>query len=820
MASAREEQLELLAYLDGIMACINNYPMFNPQIPFLDDGVAVNVMSLLLQLLDKFYTEEEIIDFLVKILVYELPAIELAIKAVILSNLKLSISCNIDPWIPDIWRQHMYMPEQDKQGVETNPCLIPIPNIDYRNMFNINPVSEKGKQYYNTTGINYTYLEPYIDIVSQDTMTAGNSDASLTVGLTPQVETKYINNRDYSAVYQEAKLRFGERFQKNKIVSTGDIESIYELSHAVDMNAFLWFVLHKSLFLNANRTFLNAIPKNAVEIPTVPNFFEDYGNITDTEDNNAEIYRLGDIISTENNGFPSINYALCTKGGGKTIIDEKTGDYHYFSEIYPCSNRENSYIWYAPKIQWYTTNEKKEKVFDYEASLPLCNFSYVDSNGEYSLSASVKHNFLQVKILPAPMLHFSKAYWLLSDVKEGITIPSPFIKIRFNALGEPDNNGRFTVLPAMEANKIVKPDYSSNEKDIWEAEYTLFKNDGQTPSDFILKVHNQDIYEIKGLNDSNRAEFINDCLFPCYPGLTVYEFNYDFVMRTKLLDAKQTARRIFDNLTQFQIGLGASISMEETQYQMRIFQIVKEILESEDQELNDCFFSFSNDKFANMLHDAEVKRAHRYPFGDSLDSNVKISESDILENLDKFKDTATKQEQVDILTKTFSQGAGFLAQNILPEDRLNIRKDFIINALSVLGVVIFEALVSPKMLLLFEVNNRLMDTGEDEIRYPTLEELLKKFASLITSIISEIQKMIIEQIIGMIMPKIEELMLELAKMLTLEQITIYKELIMKLIKACSFSFPMFGKRANLDSNIDIVQYADIDPVEKPKTDNC
>ena len=124
------------------------------------------------------------------------------------------------------------------------------------------------------------------------------------------------------------------------------------------------------------------------------------------------------------------------------------------------------------------------------------------------------------------------------------------------------------------------------------------------------------------------------------------------------------------------------------------------------------------------------------------------------------------------------------------------------------------------MLLLFEVNQRMLSGNNNDGNYPTFEELLKKYHKLIAAILGEIYKRVIEQILGMVMTKIEELIAKLASMITLEQTTVYKELLMKLIQACSFNFPMFGKRANLDTELDVVQYADIDPIDEPKTDNC
>ena len=159
-----------------------------------------------------------------------------------------------------------------------------------------------------------------------------------------------------------------------------------------------------------------------------------------------------------------------------------------------------------------------------------------------------------------------------------------------------------------------------------------------------------------------------------------------------------------------------------------------------------------------------------------------------------------------------------ITNEILPEDKLNLGKNFILEAIKVLAMVLFETLISPKMLLLFAINERLM--GKTQKEYPTIEELFTSLASMITAIIKEIMEAIIAELMSFLMKRIGELLTKLASMLSLEQLTFYKELLIKLIKACSFSFPLFGHRQNLDTRLDIVQYADIDTIEQPIVDKC
>lgn len=824
MASPREEQAKLLSYLDGIMACIENYPLFNLETPFLDAGVAVNAMSLLMLLLGKFYTQEEIIEWISKFLIYTLPVLEVGVKGVILSNLKLSISCNIDPWIPDEWRQHMFSDDHDTQSVSENPCLIPVSTIDYRNMLQINPVSKLGQEYYYKTKIEYTH---------QSSM--------------PMSEFAIISGDSYAEVYEEVLA------QKNSVVpsfmgsiwynpdnikQTGDITNVYQLARADDMNAFLWFVMNKGVYLDANATNIESQqkPENAITMSTIPKDAEGEIKVNDLESNKIEIYTSGDIVTTarENNSekVGSTNYLICYDGKAETTGDE----FSYYYHLIPCSNRRDSYNWYVNRKNYMQLLTQKDIERNYDEEFPICNFSCKGADGKITNNPST-NSYIQVKVLPKPMLHYRKAFWVLE--KNGIEAPIPFKKVLFDAEGNIDKKGKFTVKPKTDADgKVMRPAYTQDGETIYELDSTTLA-EGKYPYLLIVKDGKYEIkkaaskktekkvtddkgktkiyYEYKYAEGELKQEyFVNDCLFPCYPGLTVYEFNYDYVMGQRLFDAKTIAYKIFKTLMGFRLGL-PPLSMSETIYQMRISEIIQNIMESDAYEVSDCFFSFSNEKFTSMLNEAEKRRAQKYPFADD-EHDISISGEEVIEILNQFDEKASLVEQTDVFQRAFTQATANITQEVLPEDKLNIGMDFILEAVKVLGVTLFECLISPKMLLLFEVNKRLMGEPSDE--YPTIEQLLTQLASMISAIIAEIMETIIAELMAFLMKKIGEILAKLAAMLTLEQLTFYKELLEKLIKACSFKFPLFGHRANLDSQIDVVQYADIDPIDTPKTDEC
>lgn len=981
---------ELIAYIDGIMATLEKYPMFNLSVPVSISG-SVNVFAFLMMLLKKFFTQEELIDALVKMLIKTLPVMELAVKGVILSNLKLSTSCNVDPYIPNNWRQgDRVTTDPISTGANEDPTLIPVSTIDIWNIFQINPTSQYGQKYYAKSSI--TYQDKDAETRANEAVNKKkeeNKEKKLTEREEKRIKEKTIadyTSDSYDILLTKMYQTYGQGYDSNNIVNIGDISTPYQLVRADDMNSFLWFVMHKSLFDSLTRCDAALFDTNNEDnkigyATSVAQFPEDDGyqpiNIND-EANTKNLYLPGDIVSTKWDDINSTNYLMCVTG--EKIVDDTSKEILYKSSLFPCTNRYNSYIWYKTDGNIFTRGFNDGKENEDPAmnrnQRGLCNIAYTDGNGNINPTPS-NNGYFRLRVLPKPMMHYRKGFWLTKT--ENINFPFIGKKILFNNEGVPINQdenfkkekkGYFTVRPELfnndgdssstlnelqnsfsltfSPNEIIKTlkeyeieDYDSispysklfiktsdifnlseganvyigyktkncingellsktiltkedNYIDIsdWvksfydggtivlQAErtekykdlawaygtltiteatlcaykvnspfrkvngvevcyYRLLDNNGNV-GDYILNIQSDQSYDISkdgspgGLSEKDKLEFVNSYLFPCYPGLTIYEFNWDFVMNTRLFYPKVVAQRLLETLLSFQVGVDLSITMEESMYQMRIAKIIEDLMETVSEptgEIKDCFFEFSNSQFTSMLQDAEKKRANLYPFEDDSRGAVKVEPNDILNILNQFDETATLQEQSEVLTRTFTEAAVAITDEVLPEDHLDIGSNLIMEALKAFGMICLEVLLSPKMLLLFEVNWR-MSMGEfesvvDTVKgfkkeniKDTLQTLLIKFSSLITSIIAELMKTIIEELTTMIMKKISELTEKLASMLILEQITAYRELIFKLIDACSFSFPLFGHRANLNSSLDVVTYADIDPVEQPQTEEC
>jgi hypothetical protein len=291
-------------------------------------------------------------------------------------------------------------------------------------------------------------------------------------------------------------------------------------------------------------------------------------------------------------------------------------------------------------------------------------------------------------------------------------------------------------------------------------------------------------------------------------------------MSQQLFEPTVVASKLMSSLLMLRYGYGGNInfglgiSKSETAYQMRIAQIVKNIVETTAYEVSDCFYTFDNSKYDAMLNDAELKRSQNYPLNNNGLGSEAINGNDFYSILNEFDTNATLQENTDVFKRAFNQVTANITDEVLPQDAYKIKFSIITDILKSLTSILVESLITPKIILLFEVNKHLMG---DEGEITDIEDFLKSITSLIVSIVSELRDLILKELIRFVMEFLEKLFNVLKDELIKEQLEYYSKLIKLLWEACAFKA---SHRKNLESELDHVEGADIDIVEKPLEDKC
>lgn len=544
------------------------------------------------------------------------------------------------------------------------------------------------------------------------------------------------------------------------------ITDSYKFARADDFDAFLWFVIHKGKFPNSSKV-------------TVGNEGVMDKHTFKGKTNGSSL--LGTLV-VEPNGSPSSillgNTFMYTPQSHviSMCIDAKYDDKNQIikNTIVPISDDWSSVNWYARRayelgknlgINWGVNNKTnttkyKGKERDFSKEFGIVNLQYIDQASSDSPIIGTVNNKLRLTILPKPLVH-------VPDLTKGEK-PWAFKKLLFNSKGELDPNGKYTLSSEGEGNITIEKGKVKV---------------GKSPSEII------------------------PLLYECYPGLTVYEFNYDFVMSIKLFDARVIASTLLDTLQNTTMGVDVGIVPMHQEATDTIKEIVKNIINSDDSVVDDCFHTFSNDRYDKLLSNTANKRLNK--------TDKFYSAKEILST--SLSGDVVNQEEV--LHRAITQAKVSVTEGVDEKDKYAVGYNFAFDLVENLVQAIVQAVLSPKVLLILMVNQKIV--GNSNFSFADITKMIRQ---IITSLVKEVRDLVVQELLKLVMEQLEPIIQMMSSALVLEQMNDYADIINDIIKNCPSIWFKFKNKLQ-DTTLDSVDYADIDvPTEeekdKPNTNNC
>jgi hypothetical protein len=296
---------------------------------------------------------------------------------------------------------------------------------------------------------------------------------------------------------------------------------------------------------------------------------------------------------------------------------------------------------------------------------------------------------------------------------------------------------------------------------------------------------------------------------------TIFEFNYDYIYSLKLFDTKTLLANIVNSL----LGLSCTVKLSYTSEQQiikeKIGEIVRKVMQADDSDVSDCFFSFSNDEYNSLLEKTTEKYTGKYT-GPEPYNPVYASVMDSLRNINS--PASKNKNQRDIIGGLIEEISDNTQIKMDINNNHNFKFDhnFINEFLQQTVTEIILQVLSPKVAILYAVNSAI--NGQVD-KIEGMENLMKDIQNVILSIIKEVKNIIIKELYNFMMEKLAPILKLFISKLALETIKAYKDLILNLILNCipniSFNFNTMG------TIIDNVGYADIVPKkERPDDTNC
>lgn len=560
----------------------------------------------------------------------------------------------------------------------------------------------------------------------------------------------------------------GYYFGCSQEVDEDSNSKIAALARADDFNAFLWYVIHKG---NKQNPFLRE--QNDLKGVTILSISE-----------LGDEYPVGATFCNANS--PTEIYVYLKRENNSCLL-------------VPLSSDWRSCNWYVDKSNYYSKNlgiKEEETTRDYRKEKAICNLMYAEKRDYKGDLIGNSTDNIRFTILPKPAVIMPSVDYIRQEGTDekttvrDVKVNWRIIRLLFDADGTPNQKGKYSV-PAEQ----VPVKGAGDDKNI----YTFKDADGGE----IHVVVDRKSGEYWLENQEEEAPK----LIECYPGLTVYEFNYDYIMGMKLFDPKVICERIFQNSTNSKYNAFFGISFNKTKNKaayplisgrQRVIDIVRKVLEEDEEEINDCFYSFSNEEYEKLLNKTEQIRYNQSPYTEGYGDGQTIDFASVENLLADYPENGTLEEQKYVISRALEQACAVIDENILPEyrsDSSSIKINFLTNVLEQLVACVVDAILSPKVLMLLEVNRQLMsDEGAPEL---STDMLLKITKNIITALIRELRDLILHKILSYILSFLTPMAVELQTAVQAEQLESYQAIMRLLMAWASKGLSVAGRLNSL-----------------------
>lgn len=362
----------------------------------------------------------------------------------------------------------------------------------------------------------------------------------------------------------------------------------------------------------------------------------------------------------------------------------------------------------------------------------------------------------------------------------------------------------------------------------WNAWYNSKKNEGQEfKTSLNTSRTNPEIYPILQFTKSDgniyvkfpaqryfkpKATSLSNARFSL--NASMYRFNWEYLQSIKILKPKVILYGMFDGLLNGLLSMALSIrpSLVRKEMMEKLSTAIKKYIEADDTEVEDCYFTFTNDEFDSMLEDMLLSRYNATYQGGEVNRAVKHDINDYISQLDSVNFSSQAAGSATKITKLITQVAttGGKEGSVEWGIEWDVDPNWWKRLLWALALPIIESIFTPQVILLFLINFDIMGIV-------SLEDLFSTDMSVVMKIIINKIFAMLRQIILLIKDKLIELLWKLLEKHILPLILKYQLLRIReqiedwiiLLASIIYCLPKFKFRQAITGQIDDVNYADI-----------
>lgn len=267
---------------------------------------------------------------------------------------------------------------------------------------------------------------------------------------------------------------------------------------------------------------------------------------------------------------------------------------------------------------------------------------------------------------------------------------------------------------------------------------------------------------------------------PSFDNKTLNDLNDSFIDSLDLFDAKDIINKIIDLL----FG-SISTNLNKTRKQLETEAQINDVIDrlsnlDVNQELNDDYFSFSNEEVAQQQSIANDRRNGIIKVKTSTETEADMPISYLEDFTTQFNSVSTLVEKKQIISETLNKMADNLSNQVPnDQDRQTIKASFITELIKNIIKAISSVMLSPKIIIIFLINFKIIFGITSDFSGPI--DFIKKNRALFENMFTEIKEIIVKSLMTIAMKQLTKLAGDAATIKLKEKVDNKKQQLLSLI---------------------------------------
>lgn len=334
----------------------------------------------------------------------------------------------------------------------------------------------------------------------------------------------------------------------------------------------------------------------------------------------------------------------------------------------------------------------------------------------------------------------------------------------------------------------------------------FFPDDGNTRERRIIVTFPSQRYHKKAYPDEEKKT-------PLF-NRSLYKFNEDYLNSIRIYNPKVILSYMLESLYGFRVNSLFTVNLEKRIIEEKLTKVINNAIEADDMEINDCYYTFSNDDYNRMLNETLMQKYQSKTYGDETIKSTDIDIEDLQNKLKEINSASTSVEKTTKITKlvndlTATPGVdGDTSYGV----NASVNNGWLKELINAIVTPLAKSILTPQVMLLFLINFHELGLINLKNIIGNNDELMSFFLNKMMTAIVSIVKYVKDKIIELLLKLLEEKLIPLIEkyfvMVFKERYEYWIILLQEAITSCAL---IRFKRNKTQSQIDEVDYADIIP---------